>query len=95
MESPRFSKTENHLHSTLPIQDRPRKTLSVDDARAPAARSVPSFRRCRRPKVPLNGAEKRAGGNELLDEVFGLGPLEPLLKDPTISDSLVNNRNVV
>ena len=27
---------------------------------------------------------------EILDEVFGLGPLEPLLKDPTISDILVN-----
>ena len=28
--------------------------------------------------------------NELIDEVFGLGPLEPLLRDPTISDILVN-----
>ena len=27
---------------------------------------------------------------ELLDDVFGLGPLEPLLRDPTISDILVN-----
>ena len=27
---------------------------------------------------------------EILDEIFGLGPLEPLLKDPTISDILVN-----
>src|SRR3978361_1340296 len=27
---------------------------------------------------------------EVLDEVFGLGPLEPLLKDPTISDIMVN-----
>ncbi len=26
----------------------------------------------------------------MLDEVFGLGPLEPLLKDPTISDIMVN-----
>jgi pilus assembly protein CpaF len=28
--------------------------------------------------------------NELIDEVFGLGPLEPLLRDPSISDILVN-----
>ena len=27
---------------------------------------------------------------ELVDDVFGLGPLEPLLRDPTISDILVN-----
>ena len=28
--------------------------------------------------------------SDVLDEVFGLGPLEPLLRDPTISDILVN-----
>jgi Flp pilus assembly CpaF family ATPase len=32
---------------------------------------------------------------DLLDEVFGLGPLEPLLKDPTISDILVNDKDHV
>ncbi|PCJ99817.1 MAG: type II secretion system protein E [Zetaproteobacteria bacterium] len=32
---------------------------------------------------------------ELLDEVLGLGPLEPLLKDPTISDILVNTHSQV
>ena len=33
--------------------------------------------------------------NDLLDEVFGLGPLEPLLKDPKISDILVNDKDHV
>src|SRR5438067_5512464 len=33
--------------------------------------------------------------NELVDEVFGLGPLEPLLRDPSISDILVNTYNHV
>ncbi|MCS7168485.1 MAG: CpaF family protein [Gemmatales bacterium] len=33
--------------------------------------------------------------NEILDEVFGLGPLEPLMNDPTISDILVNGPNTV
>ena len=32
---------------------------------------------------------------DLLDEVFGLGPLEPLLRDPTISDILVNGKDHV
>ena len=32
---------------------------------------------------------------DLLDEVFGLGPLEPLLRDPTISDILVNDKDHV
>src|SRR6266446_2218763 len=40
--------------------------------------------------VPLSFAEREKLSREILDEIFGLGPLEPLLKDPTISDILVN-----
>ena len=38
----------------------------------------------------LSSLEKQQISDEVLDEVFGLGPLEPLLQDPTISDILVN-----
>ncbi|MBA3976048.1 MAG: pilus assembly protein CpaF [Candidatus Solibacter sp.] len=38
----------------------------------------------------LSSLEKQQICDEVLDEVFGLGPLEPLLQDPTISDILVN-----
>src|SRR3954471_22252161 len=40
--------------------------------------------------VPMTVAERERLIEEVLDEVFGLGPLEPLLKDPTISDIMVN-----
>lgn len=40
--------------------------------------------------MPMTAAERERVIEEVLDEVFGLGPLEPLLKDPTISDILVN-----
>jgi pilus assembly protein CpaF len=40
--------------------------------------------------VPLSFAERERLSREILDEIFGLGPLEPLLKDATISDILVN-----
>jgi pilus assembly protein CpaF len=40
--------------------------------------------------VPLSFAERERLAREILDEIFGLGPLEQLLKDPTISDILVN-----
>jgi pilus assembly protein CpaF len=40
--------------------------------------------------VPLSFAERERLSREILDEIFGLGPLEPLLKDPSISDILVN-----
>src|SRR5689334_6636278 len=41
-------------------------------------------------KTPLSGRERERLSLEVLDEVFGLGPLEPLLQDPTINDILVN-----
>jgi len=41
--------------------------------------------------VPLNQNERELLFTEIQDEVFGLGPLEPFLQDPTISDILVNN----
>ena len=38
----------------------------------------------------LNHAERKQLVSDVLDELLGLGPLEPLLKDPTITDILVN-----
>ena len=38
----------------------------------------------------LNHAERKQLVGDVLDELLGLGPLEPLLKDPTITDILVN-----
>jgi pilus assembly protein CpaF len=43
----------------------------------------------------LSSFEKQQISDEVLDEVFGLGPLEPLLQDPTISDILVNGSRQV
>src|ERR1700721_104619 len=45
--------------------------------------------------IPLSGAERDRLAQEVLDEVFGLGPLEPLLQDPTVNDILVNTYNAV
>ena len=46
-------------------------------------------------RVPLNYDEQEKIQSDLLDEVFGLGPLEPLLRDPSISDILVNDKDHV
>src|SRR6266567_3803076 len=46
-------------------------------------------------KTPLSGPERERLSLEVLDEVFGLGPLEPLLQDPTITDILVNGAKEV
>jgi pilus assembly protein CpaF len=45
--------------------------------------------------VPLSGVERDRLAQEVLDEVFGLGPLEPLLQDATVNDILVNTHKMV
>jgi len=57
----------------------------IADQLAPLVRRLLSDER-----AVLNSAEYARLMDELLDEVLGLGPLEPLLKDPSISDILVN-----
>ncbi len=46
-------------------------------------------------KTPLSLVEKDRFIEEILDEVFGLGPLEPLLQDPSVSDILVTTPYLV
>jgi pilus assembly protein CpaF len=46
-------------------------------------------------RVPMTAVEQNKMIEEILDEVLGLGPLEPLLKEPSISDILVNRYNKV
>ncbi|MDQ6700927.1 MAG: Flp pilus assembly complex ATPase component TadA, partial [Acidobacteriota bacterium] len=46
-------------------------------------------------KTPLSLVEKERVIEEVLNEVFGLGPLEPLLQDSTISDILVTTPRLV
>jgi pilus assembly protein CpaF len=46
-------------------------------------------------EIPLNRAERELMVEELLDEITGLGPLEPLLRDESISDILVNTYSTV
>jgi pilus assembly protein CpaF len=45
--------------------------------------------------VPMTMGERERLVEEVLDEVFGLGPLEALLKDPSVSDILVNGHDNV
>src|SRR5450759_4591548 len=46
-------------------------------------------------RLALNTQELADFVSEILDEMTGLGPLEPLLKDPTISDILINGHECV
>ena len=44
----------------------------------------------REENIPMTVSERERLIEEILDEVFGLGPLEPLMKDPTVSEIMVN-----
>jgi len=45
--------------------------------------------------TPINSTERVRLASDVIDEVMGLGPIEPLLKDPTVSDILVNTHQQV
>jgi len=45
--------------------------------------------------APLSAPDRDRLAHDILDEVFGLGPLEPLLHDPTVNDILVNTYKTV
>ncbi|HEV8145437.1 MAG TPA: CpaF family protein [Bryobacteraceae bacterium] len=81
-------KTQIHsklLNSLTPDQ---LKTLNKDGMREQIGNVVE--RLIADEQIPLTLTERERVIEEVLDEVFGLGPLEPLLKDPTVSDILVN-----
>ena len=46
-------------------------------------------------KLTLNQSEQQQLATEIIDDMLGLGPLEPLLKDPLITDIMVNGANQV
>ncbi len=68
-------------------------SLPKDRVRAEIGRVVEKLLEDER--VPMTTAETNKMVEEVLDEVLGLGPLEPLLKEPSISDILVNSYNRV
>src|SRR5271156_3264534 len=62
--------------------------MNRDAVRAEVAQVVENLTTAE--STPMTLQERERLAQEVLDEVFGLGPLEPLLKDPTVSDILVN-----
>jgi len=95
MEVLDFEKLKTGLHDTLLSRIDLEKLSAVGDVKAKRAVAAIIQEIVSVQNIPLNAAEKERVEGDLLDEVFGLGPLEPLLRDPTISDILVNNRNVI
>jgi len=88
--SDRWFEIKSKIHSKLLSSLNPDqlRTLNKESVRAQIGTVVE--RLVGEEGIPMTLAERERVIEEILDEVFGLGPLEPLLKDPTISDILVN-----
>src|SRR3954467_6552231 len=85
-----FEDLKRHIHSKLVEKlDFTRvKDLNSDALRRDIRRVIEHL--CDTENPLLNRMEREKLIEEVLDETLGFGPLEPLLKDPTISDILVN-----
>ena len=95
MDNLNFEQLKADVHRALIAKMDLEKLATVNNGKARQAVANLVLEVVAEEKVPLNAAEKEKIQADLLDEIFGLGPLEPLLKDPGISDILVNNKDVV
>ena len=95
MERAGFEQFKAEVHRTLLSKLDLEKLSAVNTTKAQLAVAGLIQEIVSEARIPLNSAEKDRVEADLLDEVFGLGPLEQLLKDPLVSDILVNNRNKV
>ena len=68
-------------------------TLSEDELRQEVRQAAEQL--CRLSSDLLSLSDRERLVNEVMDETFGLGPLEPLLRDPTVTDILINGPKTV
>ena len=95
MENLNFEQFKADIHRSLISKLDLEKLATVQPARARQAVASLVHDIVVDNNMPLSAAEKEKIQADLLDEVFGLGPLEPLLRDPKVSDILVNGKNLV
>ncbi len=82
-------KTQIHSRLLSSLSPDQLRALTKDSVKDQIAQAVEKL--IRDSGTPMTMGERDRLIEEVLDEVFGLGPLEPLMKDPSISDILVNS----
>ena len=87
---PQYIELKANVHRKLLNRLNLEALASVERSRAEAEIRTLLFDLIAEEGMPLSMSERDVILGEVIDEVFGLGPLEPLLRDPTISDILVN-----
>lgn len=88
--SPEYDEIKKRLHNELidsldfeEVGNTPKEEL-YDRMRATL------IERVEKRNLPLNRSERERMVQEILDNILGLGPIEPLLRDPAVSDILIN-----
>jgi pilus assembly protein CpaF len=95
MEQLNLEKFKTDAHRTLISKLDLEKLSRVNTAQARQAVAGMVNQIIGEQKVPLSFSEQEKIQTDLLDEVFGLGPLEALLRDPKVSEILVNGKDHV
>jgi pilus assembly protein CpaF len=90
-----FQEMKSRLHRTLinRMDLTKLQTLTPEQVHAEVSRLAEAV--LAQEAMPLSVSERERLVNDVQHELFGLGPLEPLLKDPTISDILVNTHDTI
>jgi pilus assembly protein CpaF len=90
-----FQEVKSRLHRALINRMDLSKlgTLTPDQVHAEVSRLAETV--LAQEAAPLSASERERLVKDIQHELFGLGPLEPLLADPTISDILVNSHNTI
>src|SRR5947207_9673058 len=90
-----YQELKTGLHRDLLSKIDLEKLTTLQDVRARTQVQSVIYELISAASVPLSGAEKERVCREVLHEVYGLGPLEPLLQDASITDILVNTHRRV
>jgi pilus assembly protein CpaF len=93
--APAYQQLKTTLHRELLNKIDLEKLTTLQDVRARTKVQGVIYDLIGAANMPLSGAEKDRICREVLHEVFGLGPLEPLLQDGTINDILINGHRQV
>jgi pilus assembly protein CpaF len=87
---PQYIQLKTNVHKKLLNRLNLEALATVDRQRAETEIRTLVFELMAEEATPVSMAEREQILSDILDEVFGLGPLEPLLRDPNVNDILVN-----
>lgn len=90
-----FQQLKQRLHQQVIMQIEPRHTARVSQEALRRELAEATIRLCKEHSIELSVEDEHVLIQEILNEAFGYGPLDPLIKDPSVSDILVNGANNV